>query len=88
MPDRNGNRTLRDAFPLTCAKCGQIIQPAKYAADGAALVEEEPYRVIAIRLEASTDAHDKGPIPVSAFGHLACFGLVPAVVGQQFIRRR
>lgn len=71
MPDRNGNRTLRDAFPLKCEKCGQIIQPAKYAADGTLQVEEEPYRVIGIKL--LPDA--KGPIPMSTFAHLACLGI-------------
>ena len=72
MPDRNGWRTLRDHYPLTCARCGAEIKAACYA-NGELVSEAEPYRVIGMTAT-HPDGRDKGAVPQCTYAHVACLG--------------
>lgn len=46
MPDKNGGRTIRDTYPISCGACGRVILTAVYDLDGNVVYEAEGYRAV------------------------------------------
>lgn len=63
MPDKSGNKTIRDAFPIYCSQCNGLIEPTKWD-DGELLADGQKYRIIDIR--------NVGGSWVSIYSHRDC----------------
>ena len=66
MPDKQGNKTLRDMFPLYCTICNGIIKPTRWS-DGELVEEGQPYWLTGI-----VQVSDGW---VSTYAHKQCRGM-------------
>lgn len=69
----NGEKTLRDRFPIVCNVCQQVILAGQRDDNGVLLSEDEPYRVIGMR--PTYDKGDDRPIPMNVYAHTSCLGI-------------